>query len=101
MGMCFFSFLRKTFFFPAAVALAIIRFFNFRSQFEIQDDSRSFLPGRLLLSDGCSSRSLASACVCVSPLSPNGQSTSMAQAPICTDVHQTLDVHLNALSQIT
>src|SRR3954463_13153604 len=33
-------------------------------------------------------------------LAAHGQPTAMAQAAVATDVHQTLDVHLDALAQV-
>ena len=58
------------------------------------------LARRLLLGDGRAARALARACVCVRTLSANWQRTPMAQPPVATDVHQTLDIHLNSLAQV-
>src|SRR5438445_7895864 len=62
-GMCFFSFLRKTFFLPPAVALAI----------------GLFLARRFLLGNRRAARSFARASVRVGALAANGQRTPMPQ----------------------
>ena len=59
-----------------------------------------FLTGRLLLSNRGATRTFARARIGVCALAANWQPTTMAQSAICADVHQTLDVHLNALAQI-
>src|SRR5262249_22856616 len=38
---------------------------------------------------------------CMRALAAHRQATPMTKSPICADVHQTLDVHLNALAQIS
>src|SRR5712691_9384803 len=58
------------------------------------------LARRLLLGNGRAARALARACVCVRTLSANWQRTPMAQPSVATDVHQTLDIHLNSLAQV-
>ena len=64
------------------------------------NDNVLFLTRCLLLRDRCAPRAFTSACVCVRSLTAHRQSTTMTQATITTDVHQTLDVHLDALAQI-
>src|SRR5688572_21089569 len=54
----------------------------------------------LLLGYSCAARAFARARVRVRALSANGQATAMPQAAISADVHQTFDVHLNALAQV-
>src|SRR6185503_4283066 len=88
--MFFFSFLRKTFFLPAVVAFAINLFCY----------QKLLLPRRLLLRDGGPARPLAGARVGVGSLSTNRQSATMTQAAISADVHQALDIHLDALAQV-
>jgi hypothetical protein len=58
------------------------------------------LAGRLLLGDGGATGSFTSAGVRVRSLATNRERTAMSQAAIASDIHQTLDVHLNALAQI-
>src|SRR5215475_9808030 len=87
--MFFFSFLRKTFFFPVVVAFAITF-----------DDYFLFLAWRLLLGDRRATRSLTSTGIGVRALTTHRQSPAMTQSTISADVHQTLDVHLDALAQI-
>src|SRR4029434_5397377 len=53
-----------------------------------------------LLGDGCSSRTLARACVGVRALAPDRQTAPVSQTAISADIHQTFDVHLNPLAQI-
>src|SRR6185295_14193263 len=88
LGTFFFSFLRKTFFFPPALAITF------------QSNNQLFLAGRLLLRDGGASWSFACASIRVRTLATHRQRTTMSQTAIATDVHQTLDVHLNALAQV-
>src|SRR3989442_1176103 len=45
-------------------------------------------------------RTLARARIGVRALATNWQPTTMAQPPICADIHQALNVHLNALAKI-
>ena len=59
-----------------------------------------FLARRLLLGDGRAARALTSARVCVRALAAHRQRAAMPQSAIAADVHQTLDVHLNALAQV-
>src|SRR5258707_54348 len=59
------------------------------------------LAGCLLLRNRSPPRSFACARVGMCALSPHWQSTPMPQSAIGADVHQTLDVHLHALAQIT
>src|SRR6266851_7736243 len=87
--MFFFSFFRKTFFFPAAVAFAI--FLSCQSL---------FLARRFLLRDRRAARAFACARVGVGSLSAHRQPATMTQSAIGADVHQTLDVHLHALAQV-
>src|SRR6185369_3396654 len=54
----------------------------------------------LLLGDRGPARTLPGACISVSALTPHRQSTAMTQAPIRADVHQALNVHLDALAEI-
>src|SRR4030095_11133902 len=90
LGMFFFSFLRKTFFLPAAAAFAISQ----------KICRRLLLARSFLLSDGRAPRALTGARVGMRPLSPHRQSTAGPQTAIRADVHQALDVHLNSLPQI-
>src|SRR5258705_854990 len=90
MGIFFFSFLRKTFFLPAVVAFAI----NLTCYQEL------LLARRLLLRNGGPTRTFPSARVGVRPLSAYRQSATMAQSAIRANVHQALDIHLDALSQV-
>ena len=53
-----------------------------------------------LLGDGRAARAFARARVGVRALAAHRQSAAMTQAAISADVHQTLDVHLDALAQI-
>src|SRR6185369_9801169 len=54
----------------------------------------------LLLRNGCTTWTLACASVGVCSLATHRQSTTMTQAAIASDIHQTLDVHLNALAKV-
>src|SRR5215211_1588820 len=58
------------------------------------------LSWRLLLGDGCTSWTFASASVCVSSLAAHRQRATMSQTTIATDIHQPLDIHLDALAKI-
>src|ERR1044071_1019900 len=58
------------------------------------------LARRFLLRDGCAARAFACACVGMRALPPHGEAATMAQASVRADVHQALDVHLHALTQI-
>src|SRR5215510_5006530 len=62
--------------------------------------SKLFLAGRLLLGDSGASWSFARARIRVGTLATHRQRTTMSQTAIAADVHQTLDVHLNALAQV-
>src|SRR6185436_4760729 len=53
-----------------------------------------------LLGDGCASRTFARARICVRALAAHRQPPAMPQSAIRADVHQPLDVHLNAFAQI-
>src|ERR1041384_797929 len=53
-----------------------------------------------LLGDGRTARAFACARIGVRALSAYGQTTTMAQAAITADVHQTFDVHLHAFAQV-
>src|SRR6185436_12005480 len=53
-----------------------------------------------LLGDGCTSRTFTRARIGVRALASHRQSAPVTQAAVRADVHQTLDVHLNALAQI-
>src|SRR6185437_2278901 len=59
-----------------------------------------FLTRCLLLGDRRTARPLAGARVRMSALAAHRKSAPMAQSAIRTDVHQTFDVHLNALPQV-
>src|SRR5437870_4895358 len=86
MGMFFFSFLRKTFFLPVAVAVAFAM--------------RLLLARRFLLGDRCAAWPFACARICMCPLAAHWQPATMPQSAIRANVHQALDVHLDTLSQI-
>jgi hypothetical protein len=58
------------------------------------------LPWRFLLRDGCASWTFARASICVSSLTAHGQRATMSQTAIATDVHQSLDVHLDAFAKV-
>src|SRR5205085_3030148 len=77
---------------------------QFRYQPALKIETRKlallFLTGRLLLSNRGATRTFARTRIGVRALAANGQPTTMAQSAICADVHQTLDVHLNALAKI-
>src|SRR5437588_11053070 len=53
-----------------------------------------------LLGDGCAARPFARTRVGVRALAANRKPTAMPQSAIRADVHQTLDVHLNALAKV-
>src|ERR1041385_4643107 len=89
LGTFFFSFLRKTFFFPPALAI------TFQS-----NNQKLLLARRLLLGDGGASWSLARTRVRMSALTTHRQRTAMTQTAIAADVHQPLDVHLHAFAQV-
>src|SRR5205085_8006216 len=76
---------------------------QFRYQPALKIETRKlallFLTGRLLLSNRGATRTFARTRIGVRALAANGQPTTMAQSAICADVHQTLDVHLNALAK--
>src|SRR5262245_55015070 len=59
-----------------------------------------FLARRLLLGDRGATWTFPRAPVAVRALTAHRQSAAMTQSAIGADVHQTLDVHLNSLSQI-
>src|SRR5688572_9278537 len=59
-----------------------------------------FLPWRLLLGDGRTTWSFTSAGICMCALSTNRQRTAMTQPSIASDIHQSLDVHLDSLPQV-
>jgi len=59
-----------------------------------------FLTWRLLLGDSCASWTLPRASVGVRALTTNRQRSAVAQSPVATDIHQSLDVHLDALPQV-
>src|SRR5436190_2068509 len=59
-----------------------------------------FLTRRLPLGNGRASWTFASSRVGVRTLLANRQAAAMPQTPIRSDVHQTLDVHLDTLAQI-
>jgi hypothetical protein len=63
-------------------------------------DNDLLLAGRLLLGDGGATWSFTCAGIRVRSLATDRQRTTMSQAAIATDIHQSLDVHLNALAQI-
>src|SRR5262249_13280740 len=104
LGTFFFSFLRKTFFFPPALAISL--FFVLCSLcfvlLNAHDKALStklqvqqlLLARCLLLGNGRTTWALARASVRVCSLAAHRQRTTMAQAAIATDIHQTLDVHL-------
>src|ERR1041384_5351707 len=124
LGTFFFSFLRKTFFFPPALAITfqsnnqnyflpgafflamVARRGPLRRRRRLARNSfdclteKLFLARRLLLGDGGASWSFACARICVRTLATHRQRTTMSQTAIATDVHQTFDVHLNALAQV-
>src|SRR5918997_6083071 len=54
----------------------------------------------LLLGDRGAARPLAGARVGVRALAAHGEAAAVAQAAVAADVHQTLDVHLDALAQV-
>src|SRR5690606_19170088 len=58
------------------------------------------LPLLLLLSAHGTPRTLAGARVGARPLAAHGQTAAVAQAPVAADVHQPLDVHLHAATQV-
>ena len=60
-----------------------------------------FLAGRLLFGHGHSPRALSGARVGMSSLASYGKSPSVSQPAIGTDVHQSLDVHLYLLAEVT
>ena len=60
-----------------------------------------FLPCNFLLSDGHSARAFAGAGVCVRSLTAHRQASPVSQAAVTTDVHQSLDVHLDLLAKIS
>jgi hypothetical protein len=62
------------------------------------DTYELFLPWRFLLGDSLPAWAFTSARVCMRPLTPNRQRSAMPQATVAPDVHQSLDVHLDALS---
>src|ERR1044072_7431585 len=88
LGTFFFSFLRKTFFFPPALAITF------------QSNQKLLLARCLLLRNGGTTWAFARASVRVGSLATHRQSTTMSQTAIATDIHQTLDVHLDALAQV-
>src|ERR1043165_9830969 len=59
-----------------------------------------FLARCLLLRDSGAARAFARARISVGALAAHWKSTTVTKSAIRTDVHQTLDVHLNALAQI-
>src|SRR5690242_10598548 len=59
-----------------------------------------FLTRCLLLRDGGTTWTFARARVRVRALTTHGKSATMPEPPISANIHQTLDVHLNALAQI-
>src|SRR5689334_15216724 len=59
-----------------------------------------FLTGCFLLRDGRAARAFARARICVRALATHWESATVTKPAIRTNVHQTLDVHLNALAQI-
>src|SRR4051812_34384271 len=102
-GIFFFSFLRKTFFFPPAAFAIILLVSGQRSAAKARKLLAAYcllLPWCFLLSDGCAARPLACARVRVCALSAHGKAATMTQTTICADVHQAFDVHLHALTQI-
>src|SRR5918997_861026 len=54
----------------------------------------------LLLGDRGAARPLAGARVGVRALAPHGEAAAVAQAAVAADIHQPLDVHLDALAQV-
>jgi hypothetical protein len=108
LGTFFFSFLRKTFFFPPALAINYFQLpiANFRLQMPLpignwQSAIILLLARRLLLGDSLASWTFASASVCMSSLAAHGKCTTVSQATIATDIHQTLNVHLDTLPKVT
>ena len=59
-----------------------------------------FLPWCLLLSHGRFAWSFSGSSVSAGALTADRQTATMAQTAIAADVHQTLDVHLDTLSEI-
>src|SRR5215213_3959433 len=109
LGTFFFSFLRKTFFFPPVLAICYFRLPISDCQFylparhqnrQLATGNDLLLPWRLLLRDGCTSRTFARASVCMSSLATHWQRPAMPETTIATDIHQALDVHLNALAKV-
>src|SRR5258705_5458001 len=106
LGTFFFSFLRKTFFFPPAFAITYqcsisgqqTRFGHPRGA--SQPNNGLFLARGLLLSDGCAPRTLSRSSIGMSSLPTHRKCSAMSQPAITTDVHQPLDVHLNPFPQI-
>src|SRR6478672_4151400 len=59
-----------------------------------------FLTRCFLLRDGGATRAFASARVRMRALTTHRKSATMAEPTISANIHQTLDVHLNALAQV-
>ena len=56
----------------------------------------------LFLQCSCTlARPLAGTCICARALTAHGQSTTMAETPVATDVHQALDVHRGFAAKVT
>src|ERR1043165_8018870 len=96
LGTFFFSFLRKTFFFPPALAICDFQLPIANCHFDMPTHRKIgnrqlaignnlFLAGRLLLGDGGAAWSFTSARVRVRALAPNRQRATMAQTAIATD----------------
>src|SRR5215217_8648083 len=112
-GTFFFSFFRKTFFFPPVLAINYFQLpiancrFGERlpapSKLAIGNRQSAmvlFLAGCLLLRDGCASRTFTRASVCMRSLASDRKCAAMSQPAIAADVHQPLDVHLDALAKV-
>src|SRR5258705_9898392 len=106
LGTFFFSFLRKTFFFPPAFAITFqwsisgqqTRFGHPRGA--SQPNNGLFLARGLFLSDGCAPRTLSRSSIGMSALPTHRKCSAMSQTAITTDVHQPLNVHLTPFTQI-
>ena len=61
---------------------------------------RLFLARSLFLRNGCFSRPFTCSRICTGALSANRQSASMTQSAITSDIHQSLDIHLDPFSQV-
>jgi hypothetical protein len=58
------------------------------------------LTWRLLLGDRCASWTFPGARVGMRALTANRQRSAVPQSPVATNIHQSLDVHLDALPQV-